>query len=171
MIKIMKQKQPKAICKECKTEYTDWLSDSIECPECEGEMIFLHTQPKEENSKCEHKKSLKEATIPYPKNYICRVCKPSEPKEENEWNWKEEFRAKLSELVVSFGNWNRLEDFVGILLAANQKKMIETLIEEVGKERYNIKIAKNDAEILVLQTINQALEKVLALLRKKLNIQ
>lgn len=29
-----------AICKDCGNEYTTWLSDEKECPECEGEMVF-----------------------------------------------------------------------------------------------------------------------------------
>lgn len=29
-----------AICLECKNEYTEWLSDSKVCPECDGVVIF-----------------------------------------------------------------------------------------------------------------------------------
>jgi len=39
----MENKEPIAICRECKAEFTTWISDSKQCPSCEGEMMFFDT--------------------------------------------------------------------------------------------------------------------------------
>jgi len=29
-----------AFCQDCKAEFTEWISDTKECPECEGKIVF-----------------------------------------------------------------------------------------------------------------------------------
>ena len=52
-----KSEEVKAMCKDCELKFTTWLSDSTECPECEGQMLFfdcLHPlSPKEESKEKE----------------------------------------------------------------------------------------------------------------------
>jgi hypothetical protein len=35
-----KSKEIKAFCPECGNKYTTWISDSEECPNCEGQIVF-----------------------------------------------------------------------------------------------------------------------------------
>ncbi len=44
------EKEEVAICRDCHAKFTDWLSDSRECPECEGVMLFLDYLGKESNT-------------------------------------------------------------------------------------------------------------------------
>ena len=93
----------KAMCRECKREFTTWLSDSNECPECEGEMMFF--------------------------DYLPTPNLTSESTEMEEWEieFEEMVHAKGQFIVSS----RVVKSFIKSLLSSQSSKIKQEMIKEI----------------------------------------
>lgn len=63
----MKEK-PIARCKECKMEFSAWISDNKICPECDGEVEFITNQNQFESKHTKLNPEFEKLNIPYGKS-------------------------------------------------------------------------------------------------------
>ena len=78
-----------AQCSNCMLEFTTWMSDSNECPECEGKVNFMNTHETESKKECIHSESWIKG------KEICNDCLLSPAEEKPQEGWIKEFREKF----------------------------------------------------------------------------
>ena len=133
-----------AQCSNCMLEFTTWMSDSNECPECERKVNFMNTHETEKCKYChpckvnfcecpchetESKKECIHSESWIKGKEICNDCLHSPAKEKPQEGWEEEFADKFFDrdgtIHMGGSRIDDLKDFIKQVSASAQREAYE----------------------------------------------